>query len=95
MGDSMAVGIYFEDSKFTPEQYSEALAQLEAAGAGSPAGRVYHVALESDGQIRVFDIWDSQESFEAFGAVLIPILEGLGADGGQPVFSPVHNEIKA
>ncbi len=91
----MAVGIYFEDSKFTPEQYDEALGRLEAAGAGSPSGRLYHVALEADGQISVFDIWDSQESFEAFGEVLLPILAGLGADPGRPVFSPVHNEIKA
>ena len=40
----------------------------------SPAGRLYHVALETDGQIQVFDIWDSQESFEASG--------NAGADHG-------------
>jgi hypothetical protein len=90
----MSVGIYFVDSNFTPDQYGQAITKLEQAGAGAPKGRQYHVALEGDGQISVFDIWDSAESFEAFGATLMPILEGLGADAGKPVITPVHNEIK-
>jgi len=90
----MSVGIYFEDSKFTPAQYDQAIVKLEEAGAGSPNGRLHHVAMENDGQINVFDIWESQESFDAFGATLMPILQGLGADPGRPVTAPVRNEIK-
>jgi hypothetical protein len=41
----------------------------------------------------VFDIWESQEAFEAFGATLLPILSGLGVDPGQPMVAPVHNII--
>ena len=91
----MAIGIYFEESKFTPQQYDQALVKLEEAGAGSPNGRLYHVAMESDGQIHVFDIWESQDSFDAFGATLMPVLQEIGADPGRPVSSPVRNEIKA
>ena len=47
-----------------------------------------------DGLIQVFDIWESQESFEAFGATLVPIMTELGADPGQPMVAPVHNIIK-
>jgi hypothetical protein len=90
----MSVGIYFEGSSFTTAQYDEALVKLEAAGAGSPAGRLYHVALENDGRITVFDVWESPESFDDFGATLMPILQGLGADPGTPVITPVRNEIK-
>jgi hypothetical protein len=36
----------------------------------------------------------SQESFEALGATLVPIMTELGADPGQPMISPVHNIIK-
>jgi hypothetical protein len=90
----MAIGIYFEDSKFSTDQYDEAIGQLEAAGAGSPQGRLYHVALENKGEINVFDVWESQEAFDAFGATLMPILQGLGADPGKPVSAPVYNEIK-
>lgn len=90
----MALGFYFTPALFTPEKYDEALSRLEAAGAGAPAGRLYHCALESDGLIQVFDVWDSQESFEAFGATLLPIMAELGADPGQPQVSPVRNIIQ-
>lgn len=90
----MALGMYFTPSSFTPSAYDDAINRLEAAGAGAPAGRLYHVALETDGQIQVFDVWDSQESFEAFGATLLPIMAEIGADPGQPQVSPVHNIIE-
>ena len=90
----MALGFYFTPSSFTPAQYDDALDRLEAAGAGAPAGRLYHVALETDGQIQVFDVWDSQESFDAFGETLVPIMTALGADPGQPMVSQVHNIIQ-
>jgi len=90
----MALGFYFTPSSFSPETYDETIKRLEAAGAGAPAGRLYHVALEAEGQIQVFDVWDSQESFEAFGATLLPIMAAVGADPGEPMVSPVHNIIK-
>jgi len=90
----MALGFYFTPNGFTPAEYDEAISRLEAAGAGAPAGRQYHVALETDGQIQVFDVWDSQESFAAFGETLVPIMASLGADPGQPMVSKVHNIIQ-
>ena len=89
----MALGFYFTPSSFTKEKYDEAIKRLDAAGAGAPEGRSYHVALESDGQIQVFDLWESQAAFEAFGQKLLPILSELGVDAGQPSVSPVHNVI--
>jgi hypothetical protein len=89
----MALGFYFTPTGFTPEIYDETLAKLEAAGAGSPPGRLYHVALESGGLIQVFDVWESQESFEAFGATLMPIMTGAGVDPGEPMVAPVRNII--
>ena len=90
----MALGFYFTPSGFTPAKYDQAIARLEAAGGGAPAGRLYHAALESGGMIQVFDVWESQESFEAFGATLIPILGDLGVDPGEPMVAPVHNIIE-
>jgi len=86
--------MYFTPSSFTPAVYDDVIKRLEAAGAGAPAGRRYHVALETDGLIQVFDIWDSMESFEAFGATLVPIMTELGADPGEPQVAPVHNVIE-
>jgi hypothetical protein len=89
----MAMGLYFTPAGFTPEKYDDAIKRLDAAGAGAPKGRSFHVALESEGAVQVFDIWDSQESFEAFGATLVPILTELGVDPGQPMVAQVHNVI--
>jgi len=90
----VALGFYFSPTGFTREEYDDVIGRLEAAGAGVPAGRLHHVAMETDGQISVFDVWDSQESFEAFGATLLPIMAAVGADPGQPMVAPVHNIIE-
>jgi hypothetical protein len=90
----MALGLYFTPAGFTTEKYDETIAKLEAAGVGAPEGRSYHVALESKGEIQVFDIWESQAAFEAFGASLIPIMTGLGVDPGTPMIAQVHNVIE-
>jgi hypothetical protein len=50
--------------------------------------------MEADGLIQVFDVWESEASFQAFGKTLLPIMADLGADAGQPQTSPVYNIIK-
>jgi len=89
----MAYGLYFTPTGFTREKYDEAVRRLEEGGAGSPPGRSYHVALEADGVIHVYDTWESMEQFEAFGQSLLPIMADLGVDPGQPMVQPVHNVI--
>jgi hypothetical protein len=91
--DHMAIGIYFGQGDFPADKYDEAIRRLEVAGAGAPQGRSYHVALEADGKISVFDVWDSQEAFDAFGATLMPLLTELGVDPGPPAPMLVHNVI--
>ena len=90
----MALGFYITAKGFTQERYDTTLGQLEAAGAGAPDGRISHVALETDGEIQVFDIWESQEDFDAFGATLVPILAELGVSLKEPMAANVHNVIK-
>lgn len=92
-GTDVALGFYFTPSGFTPAIYDDTLAKLEAAGAGSPPGRLSHVALSSGGLIQVFDVWESQEAFEAFGATLLPIMGAAGVDPGEPMVAEVHNII--
>jgi hypothetical protein len=89
----MSLGIYFVHMGFTPDKYDEAIKKLDAAGAGSPKGRLYHFALESDGAIQVFDVWESQDDFDAFGPTLIPILAGLGVELAEPSIAEIYNSI--
>lgn len=90
----MALGFYFVTEGFTAEKYDTTIKQLEEAGAGAPKGRTLHVALESDGAIQVFDIWESKEEFEAFGATLLPILAEAGITLDEPAVANVHNVIR-
>ena len=89
----MAIGVYFSPESFPVEKYDSTLKDLEGAGAGAPAGRLYHCAMESPGGVHVFDVWESQEAFDAFGATLMPILNDLGVDPGTPMVMQVHNVI--
>ena len=41
----------------------------------------------------VFDVWTSQAAFDKFGKALMPILQQLGVDSGQPNVIPVHKVI--
>jgi hypothetical protein len=90
----MALCVYFPVEGMGADKYDEIIRRLEAAGAGSPAGRSYHVAFKMGDGIQVVDVWDSQESFDAFGETLMPILSELGVDPGQPAIGEVHNIIK-
>ena len=89
----MALGFYITGTGFTTEKYDTTLVQIEEAGQGTPDGRRYHVALESGGEIQVFDIWESQAAFDAFGETLLPILTGAGIELNPPMVATVHNVI--
>ncbi len=89
----MAIGIFFQLKGMTAQNYAETLKQLEAAGAGAPKGRTYHSAFGPAESLMVFDVWNSQEEFDAFGQTLMPILSSLGIDPGEPDVMPIHNTI--
>ena len=60
----MAYGMYFDLKDFPVSVYDEAIEQLTAAGAGwgEVPGRTFHCAMATDdGQIKVFDVWESME----------------------------------
>jgi len=89
----MAYVFHFSPDAMTSEKYDECIRRLDAAGAGAPAGRVYHVCYGSPDRLRVFDVWESQEAFERFGPTLLPILQELGIDPGTPEVVETHNLI--
>ena len=91
----MALGFYITGKGFTQDKYDTTTVQLEEAGAGAPEGRISHVALETDGEIQVFDIWESQAAFDAFGQTLIPILTAAGIEINEPMVAQVRNTISA
>ena len=90
----MALAFYFSPTAvMSADQYNECIKRLKKAGAGHPRGRVYHASFRSGDGINVFDVWTSQAAFDTFGQTLMPILNGLGVDPGQPRVMEVHNVI--
>jgi len=76
-------------------QYDETIRRLEGDGGEFPPdGLEYHVAFLVDGGIRVSEIWDSREKWEAFGERLMPILADVGIEPGEPEVFEVHNIIR-
>ena len=89
----MSFVLTFKPGGFTAEKYADTVKQLDAAGAGSPKGRSYHVCYGDPKGVTVTDVWDNMDNFQAFGATLVPIMTALGVDPGQPDIQEVHNII--
>ena len=49
-----------------------------------PDGLDYHVCFGSEGDLRVSEVWDSREQFEAFGERLMPVLAEAGIEFPAP-----------
>ncbi|MGH2745264.1 MAG: hypothetical protein ACRDN8_22800 [Thermoleophilaceae bacterium] len=80
-------------SPTTTEQYDEAVRRLQESGDFPPQGMEYHVSFIKDGSVRVSEIWDSREQLESFGQRLMPILEEVGINPGDPEILEIHNII--
>ena len=77
------IGIYIVTKNMTIEQHATGRARLQEAGAPEDAMRL-HSCFGEDGQLQVFDIWDSQEAFDEFLTYLGPVMEELGIELAQP-----------
>lgn len=73
--------------------YYEALKRLDEDGELLQLHRSAHYAADSDQGFQVVDVWDSEQDFQDFAAVLLPILEGVGLNPGQPEIRTLQNQI--
>jgi hypothetical protein len=90
----MSILVRFEPaSQVSTDKYDETIRRLEDEGNFPPDGLELHVAFMVDGQLRVSEVWDSQEKFEAFGERLMPVLADVGIEPGEPTILEVHNTI--
>ncbi|NYH91078.1 hypothetical protein [Actinopolymorpha rutila] len=90
----------FELSIQSAETYDHLLLMLEEAGAGSPPGRLYHVAYGPKDRLKVVDIWDTPPAidrgqFQEFAETLVPALKELGIVLYEPDVHQVHTIIKS
>ena len=90
----MSVVIRFAPPSMTAQQYDEAVRRLDEVGDWPPDGLDYHVCFGTDGNLRVSEIWDSQEQLNAFGERLMPVLSEVGIEPGEPQLLEIHSIVK-
>jgi hypothetical protein len=90
----MSILCRFVPSSITTEQYEESVRRLQESGDFPADGMDYHCAYTVDGSLRVSEVWDSREQWEAFGERLMPLLADIGIDPGEPEILDVHNIVK-
>lgn len=89
----MSVLIRFTPTRATAAQYDETIRSLEESGNWPADGLEYHVCFRSpdDDNVRVSEIWESREHFDAHAEHLMPVLAAAGIElGGEPAFLEVY-----
>jgi hypothetical protein len=71
------IAVYVMPESLTTEQYNKARGALDATDANFE-GRKHHSCFGEEGKLAVFEIWESQEAYEAFTKFLIPVLQEIG-----------------
>jgi hypothetical protein len=88
----MSIVVRFSPTSLSAETYDRVLGDIKASEHWPPDGLDYHVCFGDDGDLKVSEIWDSREQFEAFGQHLMPILNEAGIEfSGEPEIFDVHN----
>jgi len=90
----MAILMIHDNENDTLEHYDQVIQKLAETGQGHPPGRQSHVAVRKGDGYLVADVWESQEAFDDFARVLVPLLLEGGGALPQPQSYPVHNVIE-
>ena len=86
----MAVAVRFSAEPTTREKYDEVRSRLEGDGNWPAPGLIFHAACGDEQIESVFEVWESRKAFEQFGPTLMPLLDEVGIDAGQPEVTDVY-----
>ncbi len=74
----MSVVVRHQPRGLTREQYDEVSRRMEGTGAWPPDGLDMHVLFGTEGDLRVSEIWDSEQQFRTFQPRLTAVLDEVG-----------------
>ena len=81
----MSVVVRYSPTGLTRERYDEVSSRLEGSGSWPPDGLDVHVCFGTEGELRVSEIWDSEEQWRTFADTLLPVLGEVGVEtAGDP-----------
>jgi len=93
----VAIGVYFRFEGATIAQYDDACRRLNGGelmrslSDWPGGGCLAHAAWQEEGSLGVFDVWETPEAFQKFGAKLMPIAAEVGLPASEPHVVPLHN----
>jgi hypothetical protein len=91
----MAVGL-LQEFDGTADQYDQVAAKVDLAG-NPPDGMQAHYSMDTGGKIRIFDVWESMDKFDAFmGGPLGAAIGEIFGEGFEPTMMDVqeiHNSV--
>jgi quinol monooxygenase YgiN len=88
----MPVAVHICPDHMSKQDYERVIAELESSGADRPEGRQFHAAYGDSDNLCMFEVWDSQERFEAHRGDLFETLQGVGLGAGDVKIHPVHSK---
>ncbi|MBK9240911.1 MAG: hypothetical protein IPL75_11750 [Acidobacteria bacterium] len=97
----MAIVAVFQSPTLTQASYEESVrllsggrSRMDKLADWPVKGLLVHVAGQGPNGFRVVDVWESEEAFQRFGEVLMPIMKAIGIDG-EPEVYPAHAVVSA
>jgi hypothetical protein len=96
----MPIGVLMEVDGKVAAQYAQVQARVVPGGRLSSLsdcpvpGLLFHAAGPTSNGFRVFDVWDSEESFQRFEAILMPAMREAGLPTMVPDVFPLTNLVR-
>ncbi|MBD0277855.1 MAG: hypothetical protein M3342_03510 [Bacteroidota bacterium] len=82
--------VVFDFPTASEQQYKAAWDAIRASGHANPKGLIFHVgASKPDGGMMITDVWESEQAFNEFSKVLMPIIAQQGFPQTMPLMMPV------
>ena len=86
----MPVAVHISPHRMSKQDYESAIAELEASGVHEPEGRLFHAAY-GDGDVQMFEVWESPEQFEAHRQQMLGTLQGVTLGSAAIEFHQLHS----
>ena len=87
----MSIVVRITPSNMTRQQYDSVRNALTASGDWPADGCQLHLLFGEENDLRVSEIWESREKYEAFGEKLRPRIEEAGIQmSGEPDVFEAH-----
>ena len=86
----MAVAVRITPKDMSREDYETLISDLESQGVADPPGRLFHAAYGDD-EVHMFEVWDSEEAFEAHQGKMFALLQASTVNAGGVEIHALHS----